>query len=252
MSKDNMISFRCKLPFDNEITKIRKYLDDADIIKIAIGKAGICFYSTTQGDMCYYMVSIHECDMYQLYVNTEKWVRGGIIRSLSAVPFISFLDNKQTGDLSIEVNDDGTELYMSIISGYNTVIKSTTIKLILHELDYEVPEMINANVIIPVNEFKKLCSDLVKDNSDITIYSQKNAIRLVSNTTDTTFGIMNQNEPIDVSIVKNIAFSKATKINIGNTKKSLSGLYCYPDLPFKIKVKLNILNFQIFAKKWIK
>lgn len=247
------IAFRCRLQYNSDITKIRKFFEETETIRIGIGKAGIGFFATSPNDVCFYMAVIHTYDIYQLYVDTstETWKDGGVIRSLPANPLITFIKSKEVDDdLQIEVDKGASVLKLSIMDG-NNVVRTSSIPLTIPEMIHEYPDMDCANVVIRVNEFKKLCSDMSKISGDIIIEHQPNAIRLKSGTIISQYGTWDDNMPLETCIVKNAPFLKATKINIGNTKNSQAGIYISPKHPLKFKVKLGIVDFSIFSRVWI-
>jgi len=243
------------MQYNADITKIKKFFEETDTINFGAGAAGIALFATTANDVCYYIVEIHACDLYQLEVNrdaSEVWKHGGIIRSLSAISFISFIKGKEVGDdLQFEIDDHATELKLSVVDGMNE-IRSINISLTVPKVAHEYPCLTYANVVIKVNEFKKLCSEMAKSSSEIKIGSQANAIKLKGGDTATVnYGTWDPNAQSHECYVKNVAFLKATKINIGNTKNSQAGIYIHPEYPLMIKVKLGIVDFLIYSKKWI-
>lgn len=247
------IAFRCRLQYNSDITKIRKFFEETETIRIGAGKAGLAFFTTSSNDICFYMAIIHKHDIYQLHVDTSTpiWKDGGVIRSLPANPLIAFIKSKEVDDdLQIEMDKGASLLRLSIMDGNNTV-RTSTIPLTIPEMIHEYPDMDHANVVIRVNEFKKLCSDMSKIAGDIIIEHQPNAIRLKASTVTSQYGTWDDNAPVETCIVKNAPFLKATKINIGNTKNSQAGIYISPKYPLKFKVKLGIVDFVIFSKVWM-
>lgn len=247
-------AFFCRLQYNSDIPKIRKFFEDTETINIAAGTSGIAFLANTSNDVCYFIVEIHTCDLYQLSVQKDAspiWKNGGIVRSLPAISFLTFIKNKEVNDdLAFEINAEGTELKVSVLDGMNEV-RSTVIHLVIPKVIYEYPSLTYANAIIKVNEFKKLCSDMSKSSYEIQIESQKDAIRLKGKSTAVNiFGTWKEGEKHYSCSIKNTAFIKATKINIGNTKNSQAGIYVVPDHPVMIKVKLGIINFLIYSKTW--
>lgn len=252
---NNKIAFKCRIQYNSDIPKIKKFFEETDTINIAAGSAGIALFATTPGEVCYYIVQIHACDIYQLQINreaSESWRYGGIVRTLPAISFISFIKTKEVNDdLQFEIDDAATELKLSVVDGMNEV-RSIQIPLTVPKVAHEYPPLTHANVVIKVNEFKKLCSDMAKSSSEIRIESQANAVRLKGgDSAPINYGTWKEGEEPHVCYVKNAAFLKATKINIGNTKNSQAGIYVYPDYPVMIKVKLGSVDFVIYSKKWI-
>lgn len=251
-----MTTFRCRIQYNSDIPKIKKFFEETDTINIGAGTAGIAFFATTANDVCYYIVEIHACDIYQLDIDknaSDIWKCGGVVRALPAISFITFIKNKEVNDdLQFEIDDDATELKLSVVDGMNEV-RSIKIPLTIPKVIHEYPSLTYANVVIKVNEFKKLCSDMVKMSPEIKIESQANAIRLRGGTDSqpVNYGTWDPNGETHECYIKNIAFLKATKINIGNTKNSQAGIYVYPEYPIMIKVKLGIVVFIIYSKKWV-
>lgn len=248
-------AFRCRIQYNSDIPKIKKFFEETDTINIAAGMAGIALFATTPGEMCYYIVQIHACDIYQLTLKKDAspmWSSGGVVRTMPAVSFISFIKTKEVNDdLQFEIDDHATELKLSVVDGMNE-IRSIEIPLTAPKIAHEYPQLSHANVVIKVNEFKKLCSDMAKSSSEIKIESQANAIRLKgSDSSIVNYGTWKDGDESHTCYIKNAAFLKATKINIGNTKNSQAGLYVYPDYPVMIKVKLGSVDFLIYSKKWI-
>lgn len=246
------IAFRCILQYNSSISKLKKFFEDTDIIKIGVGKAGIILMATAPGEVCHYMIKIHTCDIYKLYIDNNMWPSGCIIRAIPAQQFTAFIKAKEVNnDLMIEVDKDGILLSLSVKLGDN-IIRSTSINMSIPNMSYEYINMLNANVVLHVNEFKKLCADMAKESKDIMLEHQDDAIRITSGATKVTYGIWKEKEISHICHIKNTAFVKATKINIGNTKNSLAGIYANPDYPIMIKAKLGIIDFIIYTKKWIK
>lgn len=248
-------AFRCRIQYNSDLQKIRKFFEDADTINIGAGEAGLAFYATTSNDACYYMVHIHACDIYQLDVKKEispTWKYGGVVRAIPAASFNTFIKNKEVDDdIQFTINDTATSLHLAVMDGMNEV-RSVEIPLTIPMNIHDYPSLTNANVVIKVNEFKKLCSDMAKISTEIKIESQDNAIRFKCNDSQCiSYGKWDPSATTHECYVKNTAFSKATKINIGNTKNSNSGIYVYPEYPVMIKVKLNVVDFIIYSKKWI-
>lgn len=249
------IAFKCRIQYNSDIPKIKKFFEETDTINIGAGSAGIALFATTANDVCYYIVEIHACDIYQLFINRDAsdiWKYGGVVRTLPAVSFISFIKNKEVNDdLQFEIDANATELKLSVVDGTNE-IRSIGIPLTVPKVAHEYPSLTYANVVIKVNEFKKLCSDMAKASSEIKIESQANAVRLKGgDTPPINYGTWDNNAETHECYVKNAAFLKATKINIGNTKNSQAGIYIYPEYPLMIKVKLGSVDFLIYSKKWI-
>lgn len=246
------IAFRCRLQYNSDISKIKKFFDETDTLKIVAGRAGIGLFATSVGELCYYMVKIHACDIYQLHVDTDMWGKEGVVRVIPAIPFISFIKNKEVNDdLVIEIDKDSIQLNLYVMDGTN-IVRNTTIHMSVPDICYEYPIMLNANAVLRVNEFKKLCADMSKDSKEIMIEHQDNAIRITSGINKVTYGNWDDKLEVHTCYIKNAAFVKATKINIGNTKNSLAGLYITKDNPLMIKAKLGIIDFIIYTKKWIK
>lgn len=248
-------AFKCRIQYNSDIPKIRKFFEETETLNFAAGEAGIALLATTQNEICYYIVEIHKCDIYQLQVNrsaSDIWSKGGVIRTLPAISFINFIKNKEVNDdLQFEIDDNATELKLSVMDGMNTV-RSIPIALTIPKIAHEYPPLSYANVVIKVNEFKKLCSDMAKASTEIRIRSQEHAIRLDGgDTSPVTHGTWVEGVKPYECFLKNVAFIKATKINIGNTKNSQAGIYVYPGHPVMIKVKLGIVDFIIYSKVWV-
>lgn len=246
-------SFKCRIQYNSDIPKIKKFFEEAETMGIAAGKAGIALFTTTSNDVVYYIVEIHACDIYQLYVDesSKHWQHGGIVRTMSAISFNSFIKTKEVNDdLQFEIDSEGTELKLCVMDS-NNEIRSTSIQLTKPKIAHEYPIMTFANVVIKVNEFKSLCSTMSKASSEILIQSQPQAVRIQAGESKISYGNWNDSLPMDECYIKNTAFLKATKINIGNTKNSQAGLYIHPKYPILIKVKLGIVDFLIYSKKSI-
>lgn len=264
------IAFRCRLSYNSDIPKIRKFFEDTDTITFAAGKAGIALCAITKDEACYYIVEIHACDILQLEVKDHidtsgntihpttsskmnpTWEKGGIVRLLPATTLINFIKTKEeNNDLQLEIDKDGTILSLKIMNEQN-IKRAVNIPLSIPDTVYEYPQMTWANVVIMVNEFKKICSELSKASSEITIETQSNAMRMSAGQHHLVYGTWVDNAPSYECMISNTAFIKATKINIGNTKNSHAGLYVYPKLPPMIRVKLGIIDFLIYSKTWIR
>lgn len=250
-----MTAFKCRIQYNSDIPKIRKFFEETETLNLAAGEAGIALLATTQNEVCYYIVEIHKCDIYQLQVNRSAsgiWQNGGVVRTVPAISFINFIKNKEVNDdLQFEIDNDATELKLSVMDGMN-VVRTIPIPLTVPKIAHEYPSLTYANVVIKVNEFKKLCSDMAKASSEIRVRSQDHAIRLDGGDSSfVTHGTWVEGAKTHECFVKNAAFIKATKINIGNTKNSQAGIYAHPDYPLMIKVKLGIVDFIIYSKKWI-
>lgn len=243
------VAFRCQLQYNSDITKIHKFFENTDTLRIGAGEAGIALYDITAQNTCYNMAIIHSCDIYRLSVDTSfpVWAGGGIFRSMPAAKFISFTKfGTSEADLSLEIDKDGTELTVSILNG-NTQVRSETIPLTIPDLAYEYPTLRSANIILKVNDFKKLASHMSKVPSEIRIEAQPDAIHFVTGTQRVAYG--NWDEKLEPSVynVKKEAFARAKSINIGNAKNSLAGIYMTPGYPMMIKVKLGIIDFLIYS-----
>jgi hypothetical protein len=245
------VAYQARLPYNSDLAKIRKFLEDTDTIKMITGESGIAFMSTSKGDECYFLAMIHACDIYRLYVDKEAWPEGGTVRILSTASLVNFLKGKEANaEIQFSVNKDATVLDMAIISGSST-IRSQKVNLLVPDMIYEYPRITQANVVIMVNEFKKFCSSMAKASSEIKIESQSEALRFTAQgQLPLTYGLFKDDEETVVSYIKNVAFIKASKINIGNTKCSNSGLYVQKGMPLKIKIKLSIVDFVIYCKQY--
>jgi hypothetical protein len=118
------IAFRCRIQYNSDISKIRKFFEDTNTLYICAGKAGIAFYDITGSDTCYSMTKIHAQDMYRLHVDTSypMWEHGGVFRILAAAPFITFTKFKEVDDdIQFEIDKDATTLRLTILSGDNPV-----------------------------------------------------------------------------------------------------------------------------------
>ncbi len=258
------IAFRCRLPYNSDIPKIRKFFEETDTITLAAGKAGLALLALTKDGTCYYIVEIHAYDILQLEVKDRIkdeagnlvpngiWEHGGIVRILPATTLINFIKTKEeNNDLQIEIDKDATILSLKIMIEQN-IKRAITIPLSVPDTVYEYPQMSWANVVIMVNEFKKMCSELSKASNEIFIEAQTNAIRMTAGENKLVYGTWIEDAEAHECTISNTAFTKATKINIGNTKNSHAGLYIYPKFPPMIRVKLGIVDFLIYSKKWIK
>lgn len=246
------VAFRCRIQYSTNASKLKKFFEDAETLTIAAGKAGMAFYATSPGDECYYMIAIHTCDIYRLHVDTEMWGKEGVVRSISAIPFISFIRNKETDDdLVIEIDKDAIQMNLHVMDGSN-VVRSASINMTVPDVCYEYPIMLNANAVLRVNEFKKLCADMSKESKEIMIEHQEDAIRITAGKTKVTYGSWLEKATTHTCYVKNTGFVKATKMNIGIAKNSLAGIYITPDYPLMIKAKLGLIDFMIYSKKWFK
>lgn len=249
---DADVGFRARLPYSSDLAKIRKFLEDTDTIKMVVGESGIAFISTSKGDECYFIAMVHACDIYRLYVNREAWPDGGIVRVIPTVSLINFIKGKEANaEIQFLVNKDATILNMAIVSGLGT-IREQDVHLIEPDMVYEYPKITEANAVIMVNEFKKFCSSMAKTSSEIKIESQAEALRFTAQgQIPLTYGHFIEGEPTSISHIKNVAFIKASKINIGNTKNSLAGIYVQEDYPLKIKIKLGVMDFVLMARRYL-
>lgn len=248
---DTDVGFRARLPYNSDLAKIRKFLEDTDTIKMIVGESGIAFVSTSKGDECYFIAMIHACDIYRLYINKEAWTDGGVVRVISTASLVNFIKGKEANaEIQFLVNRDATILNISIISGLGT-IREQDINLLIPDMIYECPKITEANTVIMVNEFKKFCSSMAKASSEIKIESQAEALRFTAQgQIPLTYGHFVEGEPTSISHIKNVAFIKASKINIGNTKNSLAGIYVQEENPLKIKIKLGIVDFVILSRRY--
>lgn len=252
MTEMTAVGFRCRLPYGSEVSRLRKFFDDADTIKVVFGEAGIAFASTSRGDECYYLAMIHSCDIYSIYVNKESWPDGGIVRVMSAAALGNFLRGKESNsDIEFQIDEHGTTLTLAIIAG-TCRIRESLILLSTPDMMYELPKITEANSVIPVNVYKKLCSNLAKASSEIRIESQKDGVRFVAGSNDRyTYGDFKEGLPeTNVSYVKSTCFVRSTKVNVGNSKASNTGIYIRDDLPLMIKIRLGMIEFRILAKRY--
>lgn len=246
-------AFRCRLQHNSNISKIRKFFEDADTLYLLAGNAGIAFEALTPDNSCMYLVRISACDIYQLHVREstgedDPWKNGGIYRSIPAAPLVNFIKAREVdNDLVLDIDNDATELTLSIMSGSN-VIRSIDIPLVTPDVAYEVPSMDNANVVIRVHEFKRLCSEYIRSGSEVKIEYQPEAIRLSSSGNTITHGNWDPESETGECAIDKTPFMRATKINIGNTKNSMSGIYARDKFPIIFRVKLGIIDFIICSR----
>ena len=255
------VAFRCRLPYNSDISKIRKFFEDADTMYVLAGKAGIAFEAITPDHSCMYLTKINGCDIYRLHTRhprtledksqdpEDPWKSGGIYRSFPAATLINFIKAREVNDdLQIEIDDEATTMTISIVSGANT-IRSASISLAVPDTSYEFPHVTDANVVMRVNEFKKLCSDFARVGSEVKVESQDDAIRMVAGGNTVTHGNWVDSDDTHTCYIDKVPFNRATKINIGNTKNSLAGIYIKKEYPVMFKVKLGIVDFIICGKK---
>ncbi len=247
-------AFRCRLPANGNINKIHRYFSGAETIYLLAGKAGIVLKALTPGDSCMYMLRVSSCDIYQLSVRDpnddedDPWKHGGIYKSISASKLINFIVPKEASkDIMLEINDDATAMEVSIMTG-DTVNRSVTIDLVTPDQAYEAPSMTYANVVIKVDDFRKMCSVFAKINGDIKVAYQDRAIRISAGEHVITNGNWDTDDKTNEYIVDKTPFNRITRINIGNTKNLDAGIYVKEGYPMMFKVKLGIADFIICSK----
>ena len=149
--------------------------------------------------------------------------------------------------LEIAVDADATELHLAVLSKSN-IIRDLVIPLSIPDGSSEYPKLTYANVVMSVNTFKKLCNDISKSDRPIKIESQTDAIRLQVGDQRSTHGTWVNDAPVYTCMVKSDIFAKATKINIGNTRNTNSGIYVHPDHPVLFRTKLGICDFLVYSR----
>ena len=53
------IAFKCRIQYNSDIPKIKKFFEETDTINLGAGEAGIALFATTAKDVCNYIVQIH-------------------------------------------------------------------------------------------------------------------------------------------------------------------------------------------------
>lgn len=248
-------AFYCRLHHNSNIGKIKKFFEGSETLYVLAGNAGIAFEALTPDNTCMYLIHISSCDIYQLYVRPpdpdredDPWKSGGIYRSIPAPPLLSFIESRDMGhDLLIEIDDDATKLMLSIVNGVN-VVRSTSIPLVIPDVAYEVPRMTNANVVMKINELKSLCSNITRGGQEVKVEYQDEAIRLVVDGNTVTHGNWIDDGPTKECVVDKTPFSRVTKINIGNAKNWMSGIYIQDGYPMMLRIKFGIIDFMVCAK----
>lgn len=246
-------TFSCRIPFSADITKIGRYFSDASIVYIGMGTAGIALFSKTPEDTCYYMIMIHGNDIYQLHVDTSAWTNKGVIRTMEALPFLNFIKTKEENmDIVLESDADAIELNIKVLDNA-TVVRSISLPLTVPEMVYEYPPMTYANSVMGVSDFKLICGLIVKSRStnNISVESQRNGIRVYVGDSTYTYGIWVEEASYTKFEVSRHMFERASKVSIGNIKNALAGIYADDRYPLKFKIKLGIVDFIIYGKKWI-
>lgn len=245
-----MSGFRCRVPYNSDMAKIRTFLEDTDSINIVAGKCGIAFVSMPKGEECYYIAAIHSPDIHRLRVCAE-WDTG-IVRVIPSSYIINFLKGREANaDIQFQIDIEGTTLNMSIMSG-KSIIRSRDVPLLVSDMIYEYPTLTDANIVIVVNEFKKFCSTMAKESSEIRIEAQSEGIRFAADESDPcTYGDFDESEKPDISYVKSTAFSKASKINIGNTKSAYASVTIKGEYPMLVRLKLGMVEFKIYSKRYM-
>lgn len=248
--------FSCRLQYNTEISKIRKYFEKADTLTIIAGEAGLGFTAITPQQDCYYVAQIHDCDILKLYVNREAsdvWKYGGIVKNISAAVFNKFMDGKEVNAAIVfDIDKDAVSLTMSIMNA-NNVIRSEVLPLTDVSKVYKQPVHRNANIELPVNEFKKLCATLSSNIGDIKIQAQTDALKIIpSQGEPSTYGFWSDTATTKTCYVKPLVFSRAAKVNIGNAKTQLAGVYSPMDSDdFLLKIKLGIVLFAVYSRSTI-
>lgn len=247
-----MATFYMRVQFNSDISKIRKFFTDAKLLNLIFSKDGITMMTLTGGEICYCVATIHACDVYQLRVDTSKWPQGGVIRSIQPNILLTFMKIKgSTDDIVFEVDEAGLTLTVSIIGSTGNILRTVNINLMIPEQVLEPAYMTYANATLKVSDFKKLCLAMSKEQNDIVLDAQSNAIRFIVSTGPIVYGIWNNNESFYSCKIKNNIFKEVIKINIGNAKNSTTGIYIVPEYPLMIKAKLGIVDFLIYSKKWL-
>lgn len=247
-----MRGFYCRIGFNPDVAKIRKFFDETETLYAIFCRDYISFMALTPGNQCYYMTTIHRSDIYRFEINTtlKEWSRGGIVKQMQAAPLTTLLKNKGVNRMiTMEVDEEGQVLTISVGSVDGSIIKSVDIALLEVETLPNPPLLTYANAILGVSEFKKLYGDVSKENKHIVIEYQKDGIKFHSNGSILTYGKWNESLKPEMVLVPSEVFKKASKINIGHTKNSDAGLYIDDINPFMIKTKLGIVDFVIYSIK---
>jgi hypothetical protein len=245
-----MIGFRCRVPYNSDITKIRTFLDDTESVNVVAGRSGIAFISIPKGEECYYIAAIHAPDIHRLYIS-PRW-EIGTVKVLPSSYITTFLSGRESNaDIKFEIDEDATLLTLSIMTG-NSVIRSKSIPLMSVDMVYEYPSITDANIVVVVNEFKKFCSTISKDSSEIRLEVQDDGIRFVLDKGDMfTYGMFDETKPFVVSHVSSLGFSKAAQINIGNTKSAYASVAVRDEYPMLIRLKLGMVEFKIYSNRYL-
>lgn len=271
------LAFSCTLSYNSDISKIKNFFDGTDTMFITAGKPGIGFSAITTDNSCMYVARIHSCDIYQLYTRESRvtkvkrqiiqdgkiatleveapdpedpWHKGFICMAFPAALLINFIKQPdEKTDIKFTINTDVTKMIVSIMHGKN-IVRSISIPLTTPSKYYETPRIPDANVVIKVNDFKKLCSSIVNSGSDIKVQVQNSAIRLQVEGFPVTYGDWEDSSETYLYQLDKTPFSRAKKITIGNTKNSNAGLYIKDDIPLiMFKVKLGVVDFTIYGKR---
>jgi hypothetical protein len=105
--------------------------------------------------------------------------------------------------------------------------------------------------VLKVNEFKTLCSQVSKHANEIKIEAQDNAVKISAGSHKLSYGRWVDGAPVHTCSVKDHPFLRANRINIGNTKNSLAGIYVKDGYPLLFRTKLSVVEFCIYSKKWV-
>jgi len=246
-------TFSCRIPFNADIKKISGYFVNTGIMYVGMGTAGIALFSKTPEDTCYYMIMIHSNDIFQLHVDTDVWKNKGVIRVMEALPFNTFIQTKEEKmDILLESDADAVSLNIKVMNNA-TVVRSISLPLIVPEMVYEYPPMSYANAVMGVSDFKQICALVVKNKGiiNVMIESQKNGIRIYSGDSMYTYGMWADDADTTRFEVSRLMFERAAKVSIGNIKNAIAGIYADDRYPLKFKIKLGIVDFIVYGKKWI-
>jgi hypothetical protein len=248
--------FFCRLPLIVDITKIEKFFRSSQMVTIILSMDGVHFMNTIDG-RCLYSVSIDKSDIYQIKCDNPNWK--GIVRSFQMSTFTTMIDKltKDKNYMEIELDDsdesvhhDNLEMKIRVISSNNTsVIDEKNVQLVKPIDIKKLPDMTFANVVINIHDFKIMSSELSKKQS-ITVSFQKGYVKIESDKVH-TYGVLDVNTPLTTLCVDPLIFKKVTDINIGNIKNGMVGIYLEDNNPMRIKVKLGIIDFNIYGSLFL-
>jgi len=219
-------------------------------VNVVAGRCGIAFISIPKGEECYYIAAIHAPDIHRLYVSPSWDV--GKVKVIPSSYITTFLSGRESNaDIKFEIDEEATVLTLSIVAG-NSVIRTKKIPLMSVDMVYEYPSITDANIVVVVNEFKKFCSTISKESSEIRLEVQDECIRFGTDKGDVfTYGMFDETKPFTVSHVSSLGFAKAAQINIGNTKSAYASVAVREEYPMLVRLKLGMVEFKIFSNRYL-